>query len=153
MNNATIIVLGLAVGWFVQVLLTGRQTQRFYNRMKVLRKDGVASIGTTGGIYKGRVYVVLVVDKEDRIVHAEQLSGWTTFSELRPVPVLQGKNLADLMDEQNPLPLKPKMLQAFRNAARDIYKSREAKVSQDEAVQESQNTLDNGGAADSALSD
>ncbi len=152
MNNVTIIVLGLAVGWFAQLLLTGRQTQRFYNRMKVLRKDGTASIGTTGGIYKGRVYVVLVIDDEDRIVHAEQLSGWTTFSDLRPVPELQGKNLSELIDEQNPPPIKPKVLQAFRNAARDIYKAREAKTSSEESGQEPQSALDEG-AADSALSD
>jgi len=152
MNNVTIIVLGLAVGWFVQVLLTGRQTQRFYNRMKVLRKDGTASIGTTGGIYKGRVYVVLVIDGDDRIVHAEQLSGWTTFSDLRPVPELQGKNLSELMDEQNPLPIKPKVLQAFRNAAREIYKAREEKNSPAETDLESQSALDES-AAGSALSD
>ena len=152
MNNATIIVLGLAVGWFVQVLLTGRQTQRFYNRMKVLRKDGTASIGTTGGIYKGRVYVVLVIDGDDRIVHAEQLSGWTTFSDLRPVPELQDKNLSELMDEQNPLPIKPKILQAFRNAASEIYKTREEKHSLTESEQEPQSALDES-AADSALSE
>jgi hypothetical protein len=85
-------------------------------------------------------------------VHAEQLSGWTTFSDLRPVPELQGKNLSELMDDQNPLPIKPKVLQAFRNAAREIYKAREESNSPAETDQESQSALDEG-AADSALSD
>ena len=112
----TFIILTLAAGWMLQVWLVGQQTRNFYNRMKELRKDGRASIGLAGNIYKGRIYTVLVLDEEDRIIHAEKLSGITVFAKLKPVPELIGVTLEDLMDENREFDLTKKTMQAFRHA-------------------------------------
>ncbi len=121
----TFIILTLAAGWMLQVWLVGQQTRNFYNRMKELRKDGRASIGLAGNIYKGRIYTVLVLDEEDRIIHAEKLSGITVFAKLKPVPELIGVTLEDLMDEDREFGLTQKTMQAFRHAGREFYKAEE----------------------------
>jgi DNA-binding transcriptional regulator of glucitol operon len=120
------IILVLAAGWFLQVWLVGQQTRNIYNRMKVLRKDGRTSIGLAGNIYKGRVYTVLVVDEEDRILHAERLAGVTVFAKLKPVPELVGVPLEELMDEGKDFGLPKKTLQAFRHAGKEFNKANES---------------------------
>lgn len=124
----TFIILALAAGWFLQVWMVGQQTRNFYQRMKVLRKDGRASIGLAGNIYKGRIYTVLVLDEEDRIVHAEKLAGFTVFAKLKPVPELEGVKLEDLMDESKNFGLTQKTMQAFRHAGREFSKGSETEA-------------------------
>ena len=121
----TFIILTLAAGWMFQVWLVGQQTRNFYNRMKELRKDGRASIGLAGNIYKGRIYTVLVLDEEDRIIHAEKLSGITVFAKLKPVSELMGVTLEDLMDETKEFGLTKKTMQAFRHAGKEFDKAKE----------------------------
>jgi len=121
----TFIILILAAGWLLQVWSVGQQTRNFYKRMKELRKDGRSSIGLAGNIYKGRIYTVLVVDEEDRIVHAEKLAGLTVFAKLKPVSELIGVTLEDLMDEDKEFNLTKKTMQAFRHAGKEFYKVKE----------------------------
>ena len=125
------IFLTLAVAWMFQVWLVGQQTRNFYNRMKVIRKDGRTSIGLAGNIYKGRVYTVLVLDEDDRIIHAEKLSGITVFAKLKPVPELAGVTLDDLMDEGNEFGLTKKTMKAFRHAGKEFYKAEESDAEKD----------------------
>jgi len=116
------IFVGLAFAYGLQLLLTGWQAKRYYKRLKVLRKDGMTSVGMSGGKWSGRVYGVLVVDEDYKILHAEKMSGWTIFSGLKPVDSLKGLNAKDLLDENCTFSLKKKLLEAFRNAAREYFK-------------------------------
>lgn len=127
MAAATTLIVGLAVAWFVQYVLSFWQMRRFYGRIAELRKLGTVSIGMEGSAWKRRQYAVLVVDREKRIVRAEQLSGWTVLAALRPIRGLEGRGLAELNDDSVELPIsgQRKLLLACRNAAKHIYEAEE----------------------------
>lgn len=78
---------------------------------------GTVSIGVSGSAWRRRQYAVLVVDRNQRIVHVEQLSGWTVMADLRPVQGLNGRPMSDLLEEGLALPVPDKLLRALQNAA------------------------------------
>jgi DNA-binding transcriptional regulator of glucitol operon len=121
--NFAYIFIILAAAYALQLLLTGWQAKRFFRRMKEIRKDGLTSIGLSGSKWSGRIYAVLVVDANKKILHAEKLSGFTIFSQLQPVDELIGVNARLLLDEECHLVEKKKLMEAFRNAAKDIFKA------------------------------
>lgn len=129
-----VIFLSLGVAMALQIFLTGAQTKRFMRRLRDLRKDGRTSIGKAGNIYKGKMFCVLVIDDENKIVHAEQLSGWTVFAKLKPVSGLIGYTLDELMDESKPLPVNKKILEAFRSAGSEFYKEDSKTVAQEPVI-------------------
>ncbi len=102
--------------------------RRFYRRMTELRKGGLTAVGLNGDRYKGRAYAVLTIDENERVVHAEQFSGWTVFARLRPVPGMAGLNLADVLANDTRLPVSKKLQTAFVNAARDLREAREKQI-------------------------
>ena len=120
MNNVYIwLILGLAMAWFLQLFLSTRQLRHFYARFNELRKAGRCAIGMEGSIYRRRVYAVLVVDDNNKVTYAEQLSGWTVFAKLRPVQSLVGYPLDEVADGQiEGVP--SKIGRAFQKAAADI---------------------------------
>lgn len=121
-RNFSFVIIALAIGLALQLYFTGWQTKRFYSRLKVIRQDGLTSIGLEGGIWSGRRYAVLVVDKDLKILHAEKLSGMTIFSRLRSVPELVGLNARDLLDEARDFSVSKRIMKAFRNAAMELLK-------------------------------
>jgi len=121
-KNFSYIIIALAAGLALQLYLTGWQTRRFYSRLKVIRREGLTSIGLEGGIWSGRRYAVLVVDENLKILHAEKMSGMTIFSKLKPVPELVGLNTKDILDEERDFSVNKKIMKAFRNAARELLK-------------------------------
>ena len=120
--NYGYIFLVLAAAYALQLFLTGWQAKRFFRKLKTLRKDGVASIGMSGGKWSGRTYAVLVVDESKKIIHAEKMSGMTIFSTLNPIEDLRGLNVQELLDESRVFPIKKKLLAAFRNSAEQFFK-------------------------------
>lgn len=122
-NNLGVLLGLLLLMWIVQFGFTYVQMQRFYARLKVIRKDGITAVGMGGGQYRGRAYGVLTVDGDLNVIHAEKLAGWSNFSGLRTVPELIGMNLKDIRDEERELPVSKKLQEAFRNAAKDIQEA------------------------------
>ncbi len=116
-HTASLIILGLAVAWSIQYILTIFQMRRFYKRVAELRRLGTVSIGVAGSTWKRRQYGVLVVDVNHRIVHVEQLSGWTVLASLKPVAGFDGHPMSDLDDETVEWPVSEKLVLALRNAA------------------------------------
>lgn len=116
-STAAVIVIALAIVWTLQYLLTFRQMRRFYKRTAELRRDGLLSIGMAGSTWRRKQYAVLVVDEHQRIVHAEQLSGWTVFASLKPIPGIVGQPMSNLRDDDLNLPVSPKLLGALRSAS------------------------------------
>lgn len=119
--NAATIIIALVVAWVAQLSLSLQQMRRFYSRMAELREEGRTSVGLEGSKYQGRVYTVLVVDKNDKITHAEMLSGLTVFATLQPVPNLVGLSLNALMLNEFEVPIKEKVLASFKKAAKAFY--------------------------------
>lgn len=124
-ENAAIIFFGLIVMWFIQFGAAYWQMRRFYRRMVVLRQKGLTAIGLNGDRLKGRAYAVLTIDQHDRVVHAEQFSGWTVFAGLRPVPELVGLPLKEILANEANLPVSKKLRSAFASAARSLQTARE----------------------------
>ena len=123
-HAGTILVL-LVFMWIAQFGLAYWQMKRFYARLKTLRQGGLTAVGLGGDRYKGRNYAVLTIDQDNIIVHAEKFSGWTIFSQLRPVPDLVGLSLQDVLNNEATLPVSKKLQAAFGNAARDLLEARE----------------------------
>lgn len=141
METATFVVLALALAWFIQLGLSYWQMKRFYGRISQLRKSGKLAIGLEGGMYKGRQYGVLVVDEQENIVRAEQLSGLTIFSQLKPVSPLIGLKMSRLFEDEKvlaaELKISKKQVLAFRNAAQYI---REAEARAEEKQRQAEET-------------
>jgi DNA-binding transcriptional regulator of glucitol operon len=132
MQLGTAIIIILVIAWALQFAMSYFQMRRFYKRVSQLRKDGVTSIGMSGSMYKRRIYGVLTVDKTDKILHDEQLSGWTVFASLKPVKDVEGLYIKDIMDDSMKLSISKKLRSAFQNSFNEIEKARkkaaEAKI-------------------------
>jgi len=124
-DNLGVLFVLLVVMWALQFGLTFFQMKKYTKRLKVIRQDGLTSVGMSGGKYKGRTYGILTVDDSNLIIHAEKMAGWTNFSNLRPVPDLVGLNLDQILDENLELPISKKLHLAFRTAAEDLLEARE----------------------------
>lgn len=112
--------------WFIQIALSYRQARLFYKRMSSLRKHGLCATGLAGGHYRGRVYVVLVVDPTTlTVIIAEQLRGFTVFATLKPVEQLVGLSLETLTSPEIPSieGVPPKVMQAAHSAAASIQQA------------------------------
>jgi glucitol operon activator protein len=92
--GAIFLLLGLL--WVLQLGLAYQQAQRFMARARALRRKGRVSIGASRRQLRGRAYVVVAVDADDRVVAAEALRGVTVFANARPVPDLLGLTAAEL---------------------------------------------------------
>jgi len=115
----------LAIMWALQFGLTYFQMKKYTKRLKVIRQDGLTSVGMSGGKYKGRTYGIITVDNNNQVIHAEKMAGWTNFSNLKSVPDLVGLNLDQILDENFELPISKKLHLAFRTAANDLLEARE----------------------------
>lgn len=120
MNLGSTLIIGFVIAWVIQFVMTYFQMRRFNKRLAELRKVGPTAVGMAGSTYKRRTYGVLVIDKDENILHAEQFSGWTVFAGLKPVKELEGLTTANITDELLELPVPKKTRDAFKNAVQQI---------------------------------
>lgn len=130
-DNLGVLFSLLVIMWALQFGLTYFQMRKYTKRLKVIRQDGLTSVGMSGGKYKGRTYGILTVDENNKVIHAEKMAGWTNFSNLRTVPDLVGLTLDQILDEELELPIKNKLLLAFRTAANDLLEARKKGLDKD----------------------
>ena len=123
-ENIAVLFVLLAVMWALQFGLTYIQMRKYTKRLKIIRQDGLTAVGMSGSKYKGRTYGILTIDDQNRVIHAEKMSGWTTFSNLRPVPDLVGMNVQEIISDETVLPVSKKLRAAFQSAAKDLLKAR-----------------------------
>jgi DNA-binding transcriptional regulator of glucitol operon len=124
-ENLGVFFVLLAIMWVLQFIMTYVQMQKYTKRLKVIRQDGLTAVGMGGTKYRGRAYGVLTIDNDNRVIHAERMSGWSNFAGLRAVPELIGMKIEEIADEEVELPVSKKLRVAFRNAANDLIKARE----------------------------
>lgn len=127
-------IIALAIAWIAQLGLSLWQMRRFYHRRGELRKLGRASVGLAGGTYKGKVYTIIVVDENDKITHAEKLSGITIFANLKPVPQVVGLSLKDLLQEEPGAKIPKKIWESFRNAADHFFSDKKEESTEGELI-------------------
>ena len=148
-ENLGVLFVLLVVMWVLQFGLTYLQMKKYTARLKIIRQDGLTAVGMSGSKYKGRTYGILTVDEEDQIIHAEKMSGWTNFSNLRPVPTLVGMTLGQILDEEKEFQISDKLLLAFRNAANDLIEAKEGKNADNDPNPPEKKESDNNGENDS----
>ncbi|GAC1364117.1 MAG: hypothetical protein NVS2B12_08340 [Ktedonobacteraceae bacterium] len=114
------------LAWLAQLALSYRQARIFARRINQLRRLGLCATGLSGGMYRKRTYVVLIVHPlTHRILKAELLQGLTVFARLKPVEQLEQYSLDDLLADP-PLVVggvSPGVIEAARSAAEAIQKS------------------------------
>jgi DNA-binding transcriptional regulator of glucitol operon len=117
--GAIFILLGLL--WVLQLVLAYQQAQQFMARARALRRQGRVSIGASRRQLRGRAYVVVAVDSDDRVAAAEALRGVTVFANAKPVPALVGLPAAELAAGAAVPGLPPRVLAAAHSAAAAIH--------------------------------
>jgi DNA-binding transcriptional regulator of glucitol operon len=132
-TGATVVLL-LVFMWTAQYAASFWQMRRYYKRLSELRREGFVWVGLAGSAWRRRQYAVLVVSPDQRIVRAEQLSGWTVLATLKPVAGLAGRPVSDLVDDSLQLPVSPKLLLALRDAVKHMqaHAARKAAAAQAE---------------------
>lgn len=132
-STGTVVILMLAAMWALQYALSFWQMRRYYTRLAELRREGTVWVGLAGSAWKRRQYAVLVVDRDNRIVRVEQLSGWTVLAALKPVPGLEGRPVSDLTDDTLQLPVSDKLLLALRDAVKHMQAYAKKKAAEAQA--------------------
>jgi DNA-binding transcriptional regulator of glucitol operon len=133
-ENFGVFIVLLVIMWALQFGLTYVQMRKYAARLKIIRQAGLTAVGMAGSKYKGRTYGILTIDENNRIIHAEKMSGWSTFSNLRPVPDLVGLSLEEIVDENAELPVSNKLKLAFQNAAKDLLKARADGITNEKSI-------------------
>lgn len=131
-----VIVAVLAGAWFLQLVLSSWQMKRFYNRLHELRKYGSTATGMAGSQWRRRVYGIIAVDEQDRVVKAEVLKGWTIFAAPKPEPRLEGATVQDILDG-DVAGISKKELKAFQQAA-EFLQDRDSKDGDDRRDEDEQ---------------
>ena len=116
LENAWVLVVGLALTWFLQLILTGWQMRRYYGRIATLRREGQVWVGLAGSAWRRRTYAVMVVGPDRRVKRVEQLSGWTVLAKLKDVPGVAGHTVEEIADDSVVLPVPKKLREALKNA-------------------------------------
>jgi glucitol operon activator protein len=130
MELGSTIIICFVIAWAIQYAMTYFQMRRFNKRLNELKKIGITSVGMSGSAYKRRTYAVLVIDKDEKILKAEQFSGWTVFAGLKPVKELEGLSTKDIMDDTVAIAIPPKMRNAFKNSVQQIENARKRAAEQ-----------------------
>ncbi len=133
-KTAIVLIVMLFLGWGLQSILSILQLKKVFRRINELRGFGRVGIGTSGNIYKRKVYGFLVVDQYDTIINAEVLSGWTVFAKLKPFDTLKGIGLQDFIENfKADKGTSKKILDAFKSAADYLVnKNKELSVNMEE---------------------
>lgn len=126
MNDLIFFSILLFIAWIIQAWLSLTQQKKFLTKIKELRTNGRhVLIGHAGTIYKGKTYSILSIDELNRIVRAEILRGWSTFSKIKAEPRLEGVDINDIemVCDSKKIPRIEKL--AYLNAASSFSQRRE----------------------------
>ena len=115
------VFLLIGVLWAVQLALAYLQARRFMARARALRRQGRVSIGASPRRIRGRAFVVVAVEPDDRVTAAEALQGITVFANARPVPALVGLPAVELAAGAEVAGLPPRVLAAAHSAAAALH--------------------------------
>ena len=115
----TLAIIGALAGvWAIQVFLSTMQMRRFHKRSQQLRRLGAfMAVGLAGNMYRRKVYVVVVVDSDGAVVAAEELSGFTIFANLQPIPSMEGRDVWEIGRGAPPADISAKTWSAIDHAA------------------------------------
>lgn len=90
LDNAAVLIGVIVLLWILQLVLSYRQATGFGRRIADMRRRGTVAVGLGRGRFRSRTYAVVSVGRDDRVVGAEVLRGWSTLSKPKPIPDLCG---------------------------------------------------------------
>jgi DNA-binding transcriptional regulator of glucitol operon len=103
--------------------------QRFHKTSQQWRREGSQmAIGVSGTTYRRKIYAVVVVDDDWKVVKAGALSGWTIASTVDEVDELVGMDLDDIGRGDPPEGVNPKAWAALDHAASFIRTKRDREL-------------------------
>lgn len=112
------VFLIVAAAWTLQFLLSYWQLRNFHLGLAQMRKLGRCAVGLDGNRWRGRVYGVLVLDRQNRVCNAAIFSGWTVFSRLKPVYGIEGMTIESVIATSTPpTHISPRAWRALQHAA------------------------------------
>ncbi|MPZ54036.1 MAG: transcriptional regulator [Acidimicrobiia bacterium] len=124
-QTIALIVL-LVLAWGVQFFMTNAQSRAFHKRSQQLRATGSRmAVGMAGSNWKRKTYGILVVDDDDRVTAAEDLSGFTVFARSKPVSGVPGTHLDQIGEGDPPQGVSPKTWEALDQAAGFLRRGRD----------------------------
>ena len=92
------LLLVVAAMWVAQLALAYMQAKRFQADLKALRMQGTCAVGLGGKRYRGgRAFVAVTVDKNEIVVDALVLKGFTVFAQSRKLSNYIGFSLDDII--------------------------------------------------------
>ena len=80
----------IIVAWIAQLVLSYRQALDFSHRIADMRRNGTVAVDRGRGRLRSRVYAIISVGGDDRVVAAEALRGLTSLSAAKRLPGLTG---------------------------------------------------------------
>lgn len=92
-----VVIIGLVIGWAIQMALAYRQATVYQSHVRKLRRLGPSATGRSGTRLRGVAYCTLAVDDSGRVAGAEILRGLTVFARPHPRPELVGRPLEELV--------------------------------------------------------
>ena len=112
------IVVALALAWFVQIVLSSWQMMRFHKRNQELRKLGTyMATGVAGTTYRRKVYATVVADDTHRVVAAGRLSGFTIAAGMKETDDIVGLHVDEVGEGEPPEGMSQKVWDAYGHAA------------------------------------
>jgi glucitol operon activator protein len=121
LGAGVVIIVGLVIGWAIQMALAYRQAAVYENHVRSLRRLGPSATGRSGSRIKGVAYCTLAADHAGRVAGAETLRGLTVFARPRPRPDLVGRPLEELVSTGSASPVEC----AISDAATTLLEHRE----------------------------
>lgn len=88
----------LIVVWVLQSTFVFFQAKAFAQRITQLRHEGRLAVGLGRSRIRIRMFAIVVVDRQDRVVRVETLGGWSVFARPRLLPRYVGLPVAELPD-------------------------------------------------------
>jgi DNA-binding transcriptional regulator of glucitol operon len=127
----------IVAAWILQILLSYRQAMAFGRRVAQMRRSGTVSVGLGRGRLRARTYAVVAVGRDDRVVAAEVLKGWSTLSKPRPIPSLLGIPFERLCDTPAVAGLDAPLRAALCQIVETLREDRAAKAREGGAIAQS----------------
>jgi DNA-binding transcriptional regulator of glucitol operon len=123
--------------WILQIVLSYRQAIAFGRRVADMRRLGTVTVGLGRGRFRGRTYAVVAVGRDDRVIAAEVLKGWSTLSKPRPIPDLTGLPFERLCETPAVAKLDAALRAALCQVVETLRKDRAAKAREGGAIVQS----------------
>ncbi|WP_415679892.1 transcriptional regulator GutM [Abyssicoccus albus] len=114
------LIVMLAIGFFIQYILGVFQIQNFSKHYKELRANGRVAIGRNPSIFKSGTLVLIQLNNNNEIEEMRYMQGVTVFSRFKRLNGLKGRKISNI--EEGELKKYNKLIaKAIMDAKQSVY--------------------------------